>query len=224
MNKELFKRFCIVVVFGIAFAYIEASVVVYLRAIFYAEGFAFPLTDFGITGLWKRLLLTEIGREAATMVLIVTSALLFGKNRQQRFAYFAVIFAVWDIFYYVWLKVLIDWPASLFEFDILFLIPVPWAGPVIAPVIVSITLLVFAAVVLYRSSIARPIKVSALEWLVFIGTGLAIVVSFYIAGRHMAEPDFKEYFYWPLFAVGELIAVALFIRCLLKSKTGSEGR
>jgi hypothetical protein len=215
--KTTFKRLCIVVVFGIAFAYIEAAVVVYLRTIFHPSGFTFPLTEFGISPLWKRLLLTETGREAATLVLMFTGAWLLGKNHQQRFAYFAAIFAVWDIFYYVWLKTLIDWPASLLEWDILFLIPAPWAGPVVVPLIVSITLFVFAAAVLYRSSIAKPIKVSALEWFVFILAGLAVVISFCIAGRHIAQPDFKEYFYWPLFTLGELTAIVFFVKCLLKS-------
>jgi hypothetical protein len=218
MMKTTLKRFCIVVVFSIAFAYIEAAVVVYLRTIFHPQGFTFPLTEFGISPLWKRLLLTEIGREAATLVLMFTSVWLFAVNRQQRFAYFATIFAVWDIFYYVWLKALINWPASLFDWDILFLIPFPWAGPVLAPLIVSITLLVFAAVVLYRSSITGAVKVSTLEWFAFILAGLVVVVSFWIAGRHMAQPDFKEYFYWPLFALGELMAVVFFAKCLLKSK------
>jgi hypothetical protein len=216
--KTTFKRFCIVVVFGIAFAYIEAAVVVYLRTIFHPSGFTFPLTEFGISPLWKRLLLIETGREAATLVLMFASAWLFGKNHQQRFAYFAAIFAIWDIFYYVWLKTLINWPASLFEWDILFLIPAPWAGPLLAPLIVSITLFVFAAAVLYRSSIAKPIKVSTLEWFVFILTGLAVVILFCVAGRHIAQPDFKEYFYWPLFAAAELTAIVFFVKCLLKSK------
>src|SRR4030043_1288929 len=133
-----FKRFCVVVVFGIAFAYIEASVVVYLREIFHPSGFTFPLAEFGITPLWKRLLLTETGREAATLVVIFTASWLFGRNLRQRFAFFLTIFAVWDIFYYVWLKVLINWPASIMDWDILFLIPTVWAGPVIAPILISI--------------------------------------------------------------------------------------
>jgi hypothetical protein len=216
--KTTLKRFCIVVIFSIAFAYIEAAVVVYLRTIFHPQGFTFPLTEFGINPLWRRLLLTEIGREAATLVLMFTGAWLLGENRQQRFAYFATIFAVWDIFYYVWLKALINWPASFFEWDILFLIPFPWAAPVLAPLIVSITLLVFAAVVFYRSSITAALKVSTLEWFVFVLAGLAVVVSFWIAGRHIREPNFKEYFHWPLFALGELTAAVFFVKCLLKSE------
>jgi hypothetical protein len=217
MNTTL-RRFCAVVVFGIAFAYIEAAVVVYLRAIFHPQGFTFPLTEFGISPLWKRLLLTETAREAATLVLMFTGAYLFGRDRRQRIVYFATIFAVWDIFYYLWLKVLINWPASLFDWDILFLIPLPWAGPVLAPLIVSITLLVFAAAALYRSSISAAVEVSLSEWFVFVLAGLAVVISFCIAGCHIDQPNFREYFHWPLFALGELAAVVFFVKCLLKSK------
>jgi len=156
LNKTL-TRFVFVVIFSIAFAYIESAVVVYLRAIFHPDGFTFPLSNVDTILQHKALLLTEIGREAATIVLIFTGAWLFGRNHQQRFAYFLTIFAVWDIFYYVWLKVLSawlkaipNWPESIMDWDILFLIPVAWAGPVLAPVLVSITLLVFAMTIIPR--------------------------------------------------------------------------
>ncbi len=216
--KTMLRRFCIVVVFAIAFAYIEAAVVVYLREIFHLKGFTFPLTEFGITAKWGRLLLTEVGREAATLVLIFSAAWLFGKNRRQRFAYFMTIFAVWDIFYYVWLKVLLDWPTSVMDWDILFLIPTAWAGPVVAPVAVSVTLLLFAAIILYRDACARPIKVGLIDWVGLVLAGLIVCVSFIIAGRHITEADYQAYFYWPLFALGHISAIALFVKCLLKSR------
>lgn len=215
--KTTLKRLCIVVVFSIAFGYIEAAIVVYLRQIFHPDGFNFPMTVFGIGPLWKRFLLTEIGREAATIVLTFTGAWLFGRNRQQRFAYFMVIFAVWDIFYYVWLKVLINWPTSIMDWDILFLIPVTWASPVLYPVLISMTLLVFAVIILYRSSCARAIKATLPDWLAFFISGLIVVVSFCIAGLHVTEHDFESYFYWPLFAAGYLLGLAVFLKCLLKS-------
>jgi hypothetical protein len=216
--KAMLKRFCIVVVFGIAFAYIEAAVVVYLRTIFHPSGFTFPLTEFGIGTLWKQLLLIETGREAATLVLIFSSSWLFGRNPKQRFAFFLTIFAVWDIFYYIWLKVLIDWPASIMDWDILFLIPIAWAGPVLAPILISLTLLAFAVIILYRSSQARPLRPTLTSWLAFILAALVVVASFCIAGLHSAEPDFQSYFHWPLFAAGLLSTIALFAKCLLKSK------
>ena len=216
--KTTLKRLCIVVVFSIAFGYIEAAIVVYLRQIFHPDGFTFPMTVFGNDLLARRLLLTEIGREAATIVLTFTGAWLFGRNIQQRFAYFMVIFAVWDIFYYVWLKVLIDWPTSIMDWDILFLIPVTWASPVLYPVLISITLLVFAVVILYRSSHARAIKANLLDWLAFFLSGLIVVASFCIAGMHVTEQDFESYFSWPLFAVGYFFSVATFLKCYLMSQ------
>jgi len=214
------KRFCVVVIFGVAFAYFEAAVVVYLREIFYPDGFTFPLTEFGIgiSPLWRRLLITEVGREAASMILILTAAWLFGRNLQQRFAYFMVIFAIWDIFYYVWLKVLLNWPDSIMDWDILFLIPIAWASPVLYPVLISLALLLLAITILYRDSRARPIKPTLLDWVIFILAGLAVVISFCIAGLHITEPDFQSYFHEWLFALGYVSAIAAFLKCLLKSK------
>jgi len=216
--KTTITRFVIAVIFSIAFAYIESAVVVYLRAIFHPDGFTFPLSNVDTILQHKALLLTEIGREAATIVLILTGAWLFGRNLQQRFAYFLTIFAVWDIFYYVWLKVLLDWPASIMDWDILFLIPLAWAGPVVAPVLISITLLVFAMIILYRDSYGRPIKASRIEWLGFIAAAVVVVISFCIPGRHITEPDYQSHFYWPVFAAGLLAAIVLFVKCLLKPK------
>ena len=218
--KTTIKVFCIVVIFSIAFAYIESAVVVYLRAIFYPDGFTFPLTIFGLDSFGKRLLWTEIGREAATIVLIFTGSWLFGKNRRQRFAYFLTIFAIWDIFYYVWLKVLLNWPSSIMDWDVLFLIPTTWASAVFYPVLISITLLVFAVVILYRDAHGKTIKVTRTDWLIFIIAGIIVVFSFCTPGPHVTEPDYESYFYWPLFAAGLLLAVGMFIKCLLKTKSG----
>jgi len=214
--KTTSKRLLIVVVFGIAFAYIESAVVVYLRAIFHPNGFTFPMEVFDLSSLGRRLLLTEIGREAATLVLITTGAWLFGRNIRERFAYFLIIFAIWDIFYYVWLKVLIDWPASIMDWDVLFLMPFTWASAVLYPVLVSIMMLVFAVIILHRNSCARPLKVTIIDWLGFFLASVVVVISFCIAGLHVTEPNFQSYFYWPLFAAGYVLAIVVFTRCLLR--------
>ncbi|MHC4624179.1 MAG: hypothetical protein ACYS4W_09790 [Planctomycetota bacterium] len=217
-SKTVLRRFVVTVIFSVAFAYIEAAVVVYLRTIFHPEGFSFPLVTFGMSPLWERLLLTEVGREAATLALILTAAWLFGGSRQERFAFFMVIFAVWDIFYYVWLKVLIDWPASIMDWDILFLIPVVWAGPVVAPVLVSVTLIAFAVIVLNRLCLGKAFHVSLADSLGFILAGLVVVVSFCLAGAHAREPDYQSHFYWWLFGLGNVSGIALFLKCLYRSK------
>lgn len=216
--RTLITRFCVVAAFSIAFANIEASVVVYLRHIFHPDGFNFPMTVFGQGAHWKRFLFTEIGREAATMVLILTTCWLAGRNRQQQFAYFLAIFAVWDIFYYVWLKILIDWPATILDWDILFLIPVTWASPVLYPVLVSLVLLVMAAMILFHDYCGQPLRPTLTDWLAFGTSGLIIVVSFCIVGVHITEQGFESYFYLSLFATGFLLGILTFSKSCLRSR------
>jgi hypothetical protein len=213
------ERLLIIILFSIAFAYIEAAVVVYLREIFYPAGFNFPLLEFGIniSPLWKRLLLTEIGRETATLVLMLSASWLLGKEKHQRFTYFLIIFAVWDIFYYIWLKLLTNWPASIMEWDILFLIPVVWASPVLAPILVSITMLCFAVIILYKNFSPKPFKAKKADQAFFCLAALIVVTSFCIGGLGITKSNFVAYFSWLIFALGEFLAVATFIKCLLKS-------
>ena len=213
-TSRMLRRLLIAVVFSIAFGYIESAVVVYLRAIFHPKGFTFPMEVFALTAEGKRLLLTEIGREVATLVLIFTAAWLFGKVRQERIAYLLIIFAVWDIFYYVWLKVLLDWPATLMDWDILFLIPVIWASPVLYPVLVSVGMFALAVIILYRCAHGRPLIATRVEWLGWLISLTVIVVSFCLGGTHVSEPDYLEYFHWPLFAAGYGLGVAACVRSL----------
>ncbi|HDH53378.1 MAG TPA: hypothetical protein ENH24_02710, partial [Nitrospirae bacterium] len=143
MNKKAFvAKITWVTVFGIAMAFVESAVVVYLRAIFYPEGFAFPLNR-----LADYRILVEVLREIATIFMLLSVACLAGKKFWERFAYFMLSFGIWDIFYYVWLKLLLNWPSSIFDWDILFLIPLPWIGPVIAPVSIALMMIVFSILI-----------------------------------------------------------------------------
>ena len=119
--------------YAVAMGYLEAAVVVYLRAIYYPEGFSFPLNpmDPGILGV-------EIGREAATVVMIFAVAWAAARSGWQTLIGFALVFGVWDIAYYAGLKILLGWPASLSELDVLFLIPTVWVGPVWAPSLIAL--------------------------------------------------------------------------------------
>ncbi len=215
-TRQMLRRLAIAIVFGVAFAYIESAVVVYLRVIFHPDGFTFPLQAFDITPLGRRLLLTEIGREAATLVLIVTAAWFFGRTGQERAAWSLVIFAVWDVFYYVWLKVLLDWPALIMDWDILFLIPAIWASPVLYPVLASAAMFAFAVAILYRSAQGSPLAIRYTDWLGWLASTIIIVVAFCLGGIHVTEPDYAEHFPWPLFAVGYAVAIATCVRSLRK--------
>jgi hypothetical protein len=161
------KNLILVSIFAIAMAYFESAVVVYLRAMYGIEDL---LRDINFeTDIYTFI---EIGREAASIIMLVIIGLIAGSNRQQKLGYFLLSFGMWDIFYYFWLYVFIQWPKSLFEWDILFLIPLPWWGPVIAPVLISILLISIGYLLISEVKF----KVSWFDWIVF---GLSIVVLLY---------------------------------------------
>ena len=145
-------------------AYLESAVVVYLRAMYGIEDL---LRDINFeTDIYTFI---EIGREAATIIMLAIISLIAGSNRQKKLGYFFLSFGIWDIFYYIWLYVFIQWPKSLLEWDILFLIPLPWWGPVIAPILISILLISIGFLLISEVKF----KVTALDWIVF---GILIVV------------------------------------------------
>jgi len=128
------KQLLIAALFAIAFGFVEAAVVVYLRA---ATGL-WPGPPSKVLGqLPRELLNIERYREAATIIMLVTIAALLGQRVWQKAIAFLWAFAFWDIFYYVWLRVTIGWPGSLSDPDVLFLIPVPWLAQVWFPILVS---------------------------------------------------------------------------------------
>ncbi len=215
-TRNMLGRLAIAVVFGIAFAYIESAVVVYLRAIFHPNGFTFPLEMFGITAGARWLFPTEVGREAATLVLILTASWLFGHLLQERAAYFLVIFAVWDVFYYVWLKVLLDWPGSIMDWDVLFLIPVVWASAVLYPVLVSALMFAFAVAILHGCAHGRPVIVTRCDWLGWLASTILVIVSFCLGGRHITQPDYAQYFPLWLFALGFALGAGTCVRALFR--------
>lgn len=134
--------------FGAGFGFVEAAVVVYLRA---AVGLVDPALIQNIetlTGLSGRLMAIELFREAATIVVLVSVALLAASAHRERWAIFLWTFAIWDLAYYAGLWITVRWPASLTTPDVLFLIPVPWLAQVWLPISVSVFIL--AAVLLAR--------------------------------------------------------------------------
>ncbi|MBI2430483.1 MAG: hypothetical protein HYV39_00470 [Candidatus Levybacteria bacterium] len=149
MNRVLLFK---VVIFAIAFAFVEASVVVYLRHLLGASysdigrgeillllpGIAFLEPQTALKVIQNSLLLkVEMIREAATLIMLASVAALVGKKIKEQIAYFFLAFGVWDIFYYIFLRLTIGWPVSFSDIDIFFLLPVPWVGPVFVPVVIS---------------------------------------------------------------------------------------
>ncbi|MBL7789607.1 MAG: hypothetical protein JNL75_07275 [Chitinophagales bacterium] len=164
------KKSLHLIVFFISMAMLESAVVIYLRELLYPDGFHFPLV-----GMKPIVIATELAREAATIIMLWTVGYIAGRNFSTRFAWFLIGFGIWDIFYYIFLYVFIQWPASLFEWDILFLIPLPWYGPVIAPCIISILMIILGWFLLYRDD-SNEIIQGKLVSSILMGLGCVVVL------------------------------------------------
>jgi hypothetical protein len=199
-------RLPLVLAFGLAMGYFEATIVVYLRELFYPEGFSFPLALIP-----RDLLVIEILREFASIIMVATVAGLAGRKFWERFAYFIIIFGVWDIFYYVFLRLTIGWPMSLLDWDILYLIPLPWIGPVIAPVLISLLMIITGVLMVGLAGRGYDLKPTPPVWILAVGGTVVLLFSFMrdtAATLHQQMP--QPYSYW-LLAAG----LVLYLRALL---------
>ena len=208
MNKTGWSRWWIVVVFATAMAWVESAVVFYLRThmdrIVPYQPEPLPVIG-GIAAV-------ELPREFATLVMLFAVGVLAGKTWRARWGYMLIAFGVWDIFYYVFLRVICGWPSSLLDWDVLFLIPLVWWGPVLAPVLISLMMIFWGTLV---SQVERPASSASPglgAWLLnVLGGTLALYVfmadSLRVAhyGLESIRTMLPVHFNWPLF----LIALAL---------------
>jgi hypothetical protein len=178
---KLCRLFLAITAFAIAMGFLESAVVVYLREILYPEGFAFPLSQMPV-----RLGVTEVLREVATVVMLVSVGVIAARRFSTGFAWFVYGFAIWDIFYYVFLLILLGWPQSLMTWDILFLIPTTWTGPVLSPVLVSLTMILLAVVILVSEDRGHETRIPGKIWGGLILGSLILVFAFiYDYSKHM---------------------------------------
>ncbi len=205
------RRWLVVALFAIAMAYLEAAVVLDLRTI---HGELDPFLPVA-TPMPLHLAKAEVVRELATMIMLATTGWLAGWCFRSRFAFWLIAFGLWDIFYYVFLVPLTGWPKSLFDWDILFLIPLPWWGPVLAPCLIAVLMTAFGTLVTLSPPRARP---PWPRWWSVLACGAGILLALYV---FMADalavtdqalailPDLRPTtFHWPLFFLAwALIAV-----------------
>lgn len=210
------------VVFGISFGYLEAAVVSYLRAIYDPLRHQLhpdrPVHDlFPLISIDQlrdagpehyRRVGVEVGREAATLIMLASVALAAARNRRQWLAAFAIAFGVWDIAFYGGLKLLLDWPASLSTWDILFLIPVPWVGPVLSPILVSVSMIAAGLFVLRRDLAGALLPFRWFQWALIFSGALIVVLAFTWDYRNTLAAGMPNPFNWPLFFMGELIGLS----------------
>ena len=200
-----YKNLIWVIIFSVAMAYFESAVVVYLRAMY---GIKDLLRDTNMVA--DAYTFIEIGREAATIIMLFMVGLIAGNTWKKKISFAILAFGIWDILYYFWLYIFIQWPKSLFEWDILFLIPLPWWGPVITPILISILLIIIS----YLIIIDTQFKISSFDWIIY---GLSVVIILYtfmedsirvilFRGGNLAEVRPTD-FNWIVFMIAYLASV-----------------
>lgn len=201
-------RWAIVVVFAIAMAWVEAACVVYLRLLVgRIEPYqANPLPVSGALGN------VELWREASTLIMLAALGLLAGRTWRRRAGYAAIAFGAWDVFYYVFLHLISGWPRTLLDWDILFLLPLPWWGPVLAPVSIALVMILWGTLATQSENDATDVRWPwALGW-----TGIALALTVFMSDAWRALPGGRDAvlqvlpttFNWPLFWVALLLIAA----------------
>jgi hypothetical protein len=226
-RADLWRVVAGLVIFSAAFGYVEAAVVAYLRSIytplrahFYpgSSSELFPLLSLEqlrILGPEHVVRLkTELGRELATLLMLGGAALTATRTLREWVAAFLVCFGIWDITFYLFLKLLIHWPVSFLTWDILFLIPAPWTGPVLAPVLVSISMIGSGLLLLWREYQNRPVYITRLRWGLILLGGALTIAAFMWDFRNTASGGDPNPFNWVLFMSGEAIGLLSFVSSL----------
>ena len=233
--KSYIRTIIWLILFSIAMGYMESAVVIYLRKIYYPAGFHFPLVTLDAS-----IELVELFREAATIIMLLAIGILTAKSASLRFAHFILCFAIWDLSYYLFLRIFLGWPQSLLIMDILFLIPVPWVGPVIAPCIVSITMMILAVAIIHFQRNGINTRLKSKEWVLFTGGSIIVILSFMweylqyiqekksmlisdgVSDNQQMFSYSKEFvpidFNWGVFITGEVVLIATIIVFITRIK------
>ena len=165
----------------------------------------------------------EIVREVTTMVMLATVAILAAYNWRTRLSMFFLAFGIWDIFYYIGLKLFLDWPATIMEWDALFLIPVNWYGPVLAPVLISIYFIIVSITIILREATGKKLHITKSAILLQLLTFVFWYYSFTKDSSMISEFGYESATYsWLLFVLGIIFgSVGIFITFRNNSKNSN---
>lgn len=204
-------RWVIVAIYAVAMAWVESAVVLYLRTMLHRlEPYqANPMPMIGNFGA------VEVTREAATLVMLLIIGALAGTTLRRRLGFTALAFGIWDIFYYVFLKVMCGWPHSLVDWDVLFLIPLPWWGPVLSPMLIAMLMIIWGTLVTQFEKTPPPMQPEIVAWATGI-IGAAVALRVFMADAMAALPGgesavrnvLPKAFNWPLFCLGLALMAA----------------
>jgi hypothetical protein len=204
LKSSKLGQWCGVVFFAVAMAWVESAVVLYLRTLSqHFDPYEPDRVPFA-----PGIVRAELVRELATLLMLGSVGWLAGQTWRSRTALAVLAFGVWDVCYYVFLVPLTGWPRSLLDWDILFLLPLPWWGPVLAPALIACLMIAGGTLVALGDSRQQPVWPSRPTWLAVLAGGtLALYVFMEDALRTLPQGlnQFMHlrptHFDWPLFLI-----------------------
>ncbi len=211
LPENRWRRWWVVVLFAIAMAWVESAAVVYLRTVVGRiephQTKPLPVSD--------ALSRAELVREAATLIMLFAVGWLAGQTWRSRLGYSLIAFGLWDIFYYLFLKLICGWPHSLLDWDVLFLLPLPWWGPVLAPTLIAALMVLGGTLLSQFDRVDQPLWPSRRSVALNLG-GVALALYVFMAdaihvmggGREAVRNVLPAWFNWPLFLCAFLMMSA----------------
>lgn len=215
------KKLLWVGLFAIAMAYLEAAVVVYLRRVYGITDLMLSVPPFD-----PRIGAIEFGRELSTLVMLLSVGIVAGQNLQSRLGVAIFAFGLWDVFYYIWLRVFIGWPSSLLDPDLLFLIPLPWWGPVLSPVLIALLMVVVGVLLSLSAEIGITFHFTRINLAILLVGMLVVLYTFMADALALLPADAQTLsqvklsrFNWPVYSIGYVIGLAGIWRSLNRRAT-----
>jgi hypothetical protein len=205
-------------------AWVEAAAVFYIRS-FVGRIDPFQTNPLPLHDILGR---TELIREAATLLMLISIGWLAGHTLRTRLAYSLITFGVWDILYYIFLKLISGWPQTPFDWDILFLLPLPWWGPVLSPMLISILMILGGTIATQLATPGSILKPTSSNW-VISGAGVLLALALFMEnalrtlslGEEAIRTTLPGTFNWSVFALALLLMSApIFDMCLQIRRKG----
>ena len=213
-NSLIKFRLSSIIIFAMAMGIMEAICVVYIRQIIFPPYGIISDTPTGYFNFYY-----EIIRESITIIMLLTTAMLAAFNWRTRLAMFFLAFGTWDIFYYVGLKLFLNWPQSIMDWDTLFLIPIPWHSPVIVPVLISFYFIVGSIFIISHEGNGTRLRFDAKVVLLQVLAFGIWLISFMNNTNQIDEFGYDNVKYsWILFNIALVFGIASLRLSLTTSK------
>ena len=220
------KKLWWVGLFAITFAYVEAAIVVYLRQMYGIHNLLQDIPAFD-----PMIALVEVGREFSTLVMLLAVGWAAGRSLQTRLGFTFFAFGLWDIFYYIWLKLFINWPESLLTTYILLLLTIPRWGPVIGPVLIASFIVIGGSLAVIADDREHVVRFSAIKGIILIEGILVLLYSFMENSLAALPADVNTLsqlrpstFNWPIYLIGLIVAGYIVLQATWPGAQNKEGQ